>query len=136
MRFKPHGGTTVSAEDRIIAFAPAGTGNAEEIDRLMAALAGIVLGLGGRAWAALLLVPDAGTLLTPDAEARLAAAVPALHGGGLAALAIAGRPADELWILEAQFGRIFAGHPVDLAVISDPAAARSWLRVQLGDDAQ
>lgn len=133
MRFKPHGGTTVVADERIVAFAPTGTGNAEEIDRLMVSIASLVPNFDGRPWAALLLIPDGDTLLTPDAEERLTAAVPALHASGLAALAIAGHAAVELWILEAQFGRIFAGRPVALAVIAEPEAARTWLRARLDD---
>lgn len=132
MHFKPHGATRVHAEGRILCFEPQAAANAEEVQRIVASLEAPLAALNGAPWGALVVLARDDALMTPDAEAQLAAWAPLLQDRGLIALALCGRPADELWIAEAQFRRAFGSTSTALHVAGSVDLAKAWLHERLG----
>ncbi|PND38629.1 hypothetical protein C1O66_14575 [Paucibacter aquatile] len=131
MHFKPHGDTRISRDDRLLVFAPQATANVEEINRVMRELAGHVAPLQGRSWTALVQLARDDALMTPEAELALQAAAPGLLQSGLCALALSGPDPSSLWIVEAQFRRVFASTGLPLSLHKQDAEARAWLHQQL-----
>lgn len=131
MQFQPHGNTSVAAEGRLVVFRPESGGDAEEIARILDEIRRVLPALAGAAWGALVVLGSDNLLLTPDAEASLRDAAPRLMASGLRALCLCGRPPAELWIVRAQFERVFDGQPLQFTVLAHEAEARGWLAAQL-----
>ncbi len=129
-RFEPHGAAKVSVRGRVLWVHPEGPGNLEEIDRLIGVIEAALSTLSPGRWAALL-VAEAVTLLTPEAESALIAALPKLIESGHVALAVAMLNPSIRTLTQAQFGRVYATQNLPFAVFDTTEAAEAWLTAQL-----
>lgn len=123
-RFQEHGIAHLEARGRIVWVTPDGYGNLESIERLMRDLGALIPALGGP-WSALMRASDT-TLLIPEAESALSAAIPQLLASGLQALAVVRQRGEARHLLEIQFTRIFASIP--LAFFDSEDEADAWLQ--------
>ena len=125
-RFDPHGNTMITVTGSIVRVQPDGPGNAEEIERVLHLIAGVLPSMPAGRWAALL-VADAETLITPEAETMLSASLPELAKSGHVAMAIAALNSSTRYVIESQFGRMYGRAGLRFAVFGNEEEAQAWL---------
>lgn len=128
--FEAHGNPRLQIEDAILRVLPDGPGNLEGVQQLLADMARQLDAAGVRSWAVLLLA-ETETLLTPEAEQALQAAMPQLLARGHRATAVALLTEHGRSLIDAQFRRIHQHAGLPFASFDSVMAAEAWLREQL-----